>query len=88
MGQFIHLPDGTMVIVNGANKGTAGYTNATYNKAMYNGQLINTEGHFAGPHLRACALRSFQAQGTASLQRRLLAFDRCSSLPLECRFAS
>ncbi len=38
MGQFIHLPDGTMVIVNGANKGTAGYTNATYNTIQYNGQ--------------------------------------------------
>ncbi|SNX82079.1 probable glyoxaloxidase 1 [Melanopsichium pennsylvanicum] len=44
MGQFIHLPDGTMVILNGANKGTAGYTNATYNLAQYNGQTINTEG--------------------------------------------
>ncbi|GAC74662.1 hypothetical protein PANT_12d00078 [Moesziomyces antarcticus T-34] len=44
MGQFIHLPDGTMVIVNGAEKGTAGYTNATYNSAQYNGQTINTEG--------------------------------------------
>ena len=44
MGQFIHLPDGTMVIVNGANKGTAGYTNATYNLAQYNGKTVNTEG--------------------------------------------
>nr|QBH67489.1 putative glyoxaloxidase 1 [Ustilago esculenta]QBH67600.1 putative glyoxaloxidase 1 [Ustilago esculenta] len=44
MGQFIHLPDGTMVIVNGANKGTSGYANATFNQASYNGQMINTEG--------------------------------------------
>ncbi|CBQ71154.1 probable Glo1-Glyoxaloxidase 1 [Sporisorium reilianum SRZ2] len=44
MGQFIHLPDGTMVIVNGANKGTAGYANATYNTIQYNGQTVVTEG--------------------------------------------
>ena len=44
MGQFIHLPDGTMVIVNGANKGTAGYTNATYNTIQYNGKTVVTEG--------------------------------------------
>lgn len=44
MGQFIHLPDGTMVIVNGANKGTAGYTNATFNQIQYNGQTVSTEG--------------------------------------------
>ncbi|PWY98812.1 putative glyoxaloxidase 1 [Testicularia cyperi] len=44
MGQFIHLPDGTMVIVNGGSKGTAGYTNATYNTINYNGQQIVTEG--------------------------------------------
>ncbi|GAC98628.1 hypothetical protein PHSY_006222 [Pseudozyma hubeiensis SY62] len=44
MGQFIHLPDGTMVIVNGANKGTAGYSNQTWNQVQYNGQNVNTEG--------------------------------------------
>ncbi|SPO32358.1 probable glyoxaloxidase 1 [Ustilago trichophora] len=44
MGQFIHLPDGTMVIVNGANKGTAGYTNATYNTVNFNGKTVVTEG--------------------------------------------
>jgi len=31
MGEFIHLPTGQLVIANGASKGTAGYTNATYN---------------------------------------------------------
>ncbi|PWN53242.1 putative Glo1-Glyoxaloxidase 1 [Violaceomyces palustris] len=31
MGQFIHLPTGQLVIVNGCSKGTAGYTNATWN---------------------------------------------------------
>lgn len=29
MGQFVHLPDGKMVIVNGAAKGTAGYYNVS-----------------------------------------------------------
>lgn len=32
MGQFIHLPDATMVIVNGAQMGTAGYGNMSWNK--------------------------------------------------------
>lgn len=32
MGQFIHLPDGQMVIVNGAERGTAGYGNTTWNQ--------------------------------------------------------
>lgn len=40
MGQFIHLPTGQLVIVNGAQNGTAGYTNATWNNV--NG--INQEG--------------------------------------------
>lgn len=31
MGQFIHLPNGQMVIVNGAQRGTSGYSNTTYN---------------------------------------------------------
>lgn len=31
MGQFVHLPDGKMVIVNGAAKGTAGYYNTSFN---------------------------------------------------------
>ncbi|KDN52348.1 copper radical oxidase [Tilletiaria anomala UBC 951] len=41
MGQFIHLPDQTMLIINGANKGTAGYVQkgADY---IVNG--IDTEG--------------------------------------------
>ncbi|WFD06038.1 (methyl)glyoxal oxidase [Malassezia vespertilionis] len=34
MGQFIHLPDGTMVIVNGARNGVAGFGNTTWNKAL------------------------------------------------------
>ncbi|KAE8268397.1 hypothetical protein A4X09_0g3941 [Tilletia walkeri] len=31
MGNAIHLPDGTLVILNGAHKGTAGYANASFN---------------------------------------------------------
>jgi len=31
MGQFIHLPTGQMVIINGANKGVAGYYNTSFN---------------------------------------------------------
>lgn len=31
MGQFVHLPTGQMVILNGASKGTAGYYNTTFN---------------------------------------------------------
>lgn len=44
MGQFIHLPDATMVIVNGANKGTAGYANLTFNTIQVNGKTVVTEG--------------------------------------------
>ncbi|PWN36401.1 DUF1929-domain-containing protein [Meira miltonrushii] len=40
MGQFIHLPTGQMVIVNGAQMGTAGYGNMSWNKI--NG--VNFEG--------------------------------------------
>ncbi|KAK0548933.1 hypothetical protein OC845_003344 [Tilletia horrida] len=31
MGQFVHLADGTMVVLNGAAKGTAGYANVSWN---------------------------------------------------------
>jgi hypothetical protein len=46
MGQFIHLPDGTMVIVNGANKGTAGYSNQTW---TFTADGTRTEGMSADP---------------------------------------
>ncbi|UZJ54791.1 hypothetical protein CBS101457_004111 [Exobasidium rhododendri] len=45
MGQFIHLPTGQMVIVNGAQRGTAGYGNTTWN--MVNG--VNLEGFSQDP---------------------------------------
>jgi hypothetical protein len=45
MGQFIHLPTGQMVIVNGAEKGTAGYSNVSWN--MVNG--VNLEGLSQNP---------------------------------------
>lgn len=47
MGQFIHLPDGTMVIVNGAEKGVAGYTNQSWNfLTSYN---VSAEGMAQSP---------------------------------------
>ncbi|KDN52350.1 copper radical oxidase [Tilletiaria anomala UBC 951] len=49
MGQFIHLPTGQMLIVNGANKGTAGYGNVPWNTITYNGQTIYTEGFAQDP---------------------------------------
>lgn len=45
MGQFIHLPNGQMVIVNGAQKGTAGYSNVSWN--TING--VNFEGLSQNP---------------------------------------
>ncbi|KAG8690122.1 hypothetical protein FRC11_013685, partial [Ceratobasidium sp. 423] len=35
MGQFILLPDGTMLVINGAANGTAGYSTATGQTALY-----------------------------------------------------
>ncbi|KAF8753565.1 Glyoxal oxidase [Rhizoctonia solani] len=35
MGQFILLPDGTMLVINGAANGTAGYAQATGQTALY-----------------------------------------------------
>lgn len=52
MGQFIHLPDGTMVVLNGANKGTAGYSNQTWNTIQYNGRTVVTEGLSQDPTYR------------------------------------
>ena len=53
MGQFIHLPDGTMVIVNGAEKGTAGYGNTTWNMVKdTNNQEVRLEGFAQNPTYR------------------------------------
>ncbi|WFD42446.1 (methyl)glyoxal oxidase [Malassezia psittaci] len=53
MGQFIHLPDGTMVIVNGAEKGTAGYGNTTWNMVKdLNNNTVNLEGMAQNPTYR------------------------------------
>ncbi|EPQ30665.1 uncharacterized protein PFL1_01566 [Pseudozyma flocculosa PF-1] len=49
MGQFIHLPDGTMVILNGGSKGTAGYGNATWNQVQTPNGVVNTEGMCQDP---------------------------------------
>ncbi|KAN0065542.1 hypothetical protein ACQY0O_001379 [Thecaphora frezii] len=44
MGQFIHLPDGTMLILNGGAKGTAGYSNQTFTIAQGPNGPVYTEG--------------------------------------------
>lgn len=49
MGEFIHLPTGQMLIVNGAENGTAGYGNTTWNTVQINGKTVNLEGFSAGP---------------------------------------
>jgi hypothetical protein len=60
MGQFIHLPTGQMVIVNGASYGTAGYTNATWNKI--NG--INYEGCSNNPTYQPIMYDPSKPQGS------------------------
>ena len=52
MGQFIHLPTGQMVIVNGASNGTAGYGNTTWNTLNINGQQVRLEGMAQEPTYR------------------------------------
>lgn len=53
MGQFIHLPDGKLVIVNGAQYGTAGYGNTTWNQVKdTNGNSVNLEGFSQDPTYR------------------------------------
>lgn len=49
MGEFIHLPTGQMLIVNGAANGTAGYGNTTWNTIQLNGKTVHLEGFSAGP---------------------------------------
>lgn len=49
MGEFIHLPTGQMLIVNGAANGTAGYGNTTWNTVTVNGKKINLEGFSSEP---------------------------------------
>lgn len=49
MGEFIHLPTGQMLIVNGAENGTAGYGNTTWNTITLNGKTVNLEGFASAP---------------------------------------
>lgn len=62
MGQFIHLPDGKMVIVNGAAKGTAGYTNATWNS--FDNFKICTEGLSQSPTYQPILYDPSKPQGS------------------------
>ena len=53
MGQFIHLPTGQMVIVNGASRGVAGYGNTTWNTVKdMNGNTVHLEGMSQMPTYR------------------------------------
>ncbi|KAI3626134.1 hypothetical protein CBS9595_001495 [Malassezia furfur] len=64
MGQFIQLPDGTMVIVNGAEKGTAGYGNTTWNQAQdTNGNKVYLEGFAQNPTYRPVVYDPTQPKG-------------------------
>lgn len=64
MGQFIHLPTGQMLIVNGANKGTAGYGDTPWNQVMYNGQLVKTQGFSQEPTYRPVLYDPEQPSGS------------------------
>lgn len=53
MGQFIHLPTGQMVIVNGASRGVAGYGNTTWNTVKdKDGNTVHLEGMSQMPTYR------------------------------------
>lgn len=53
MGQFIHLPNGKMVIVNGASRGLAGYGNTSWNTVKdKSGNVVHLEGMSQSPTLR------------------------------------
>lgn len=52
MGQFIHLPNGKMVIVNGAGKGVAGYGNTSWNTLDMDGKKVYLEGLAQDPTYR------------------------------------
>ena len=60
MGQFIHLPTGQMVIVNGAQRGTAGYGNTTFN--MVGG--VNIEGLSQDPTYQPVLYDPSKPQGS------------------------
>lgn len=60
MGQFIHLPTGQMVIVNGASRGTAGYGNTTWN--MIDG--VRFEGLSQDPTYRPVLYDPSQPKGS------------------------
>lgn len=51
MGQFVHLPTGQMLIVNGGANGTAGYGNTSWNMIEMGGQQVRLEGMASGPTL-------------------------------------
>ena len=64
MGQFIHLPTGQMVIVNGASRGVAGYGNTTWNTAKdKQGNVVHMEGMSQKPTYRPVLFDPEQPKG-------------------------
>mgnify|MGYP001759592260 CR=1 FL=1 len=64
MGQFIQLPNGKMVIVNGASRGLAGYGNTTWNKVKdKGGNTVYLEGMSQSPTLRPVVYDPEKPQG-------------------------
>ena len=64
MGQFIHLPTGQMVIVNGASRGVAGYGNTTWNTVKdMNGNTVHLEGMSQMPTYRPVLYDPERPQG-------------------------
>lgn len=63
MGQFIHLPNGKMVIVNGASKGVAGYGNTTWNTIDVDGKKVLLEGLAQEPTYRPVVYDPEQPKG-------------------------
>ncbi|WFD19975.1 (methyl)glyoxal oxidase [Malassezia caprae] len=64
MGQFIHLPNGKMVIVNGASRGLAGYGNTSWNEVKdKNGNKVYLEGMSQSPTLRPVVYDPDKPQG-------------------------
>ncbi len=77
MGQFIHLPTGQMVVLNGANKGTAGYGDTDWNQIQYQGRLVKTQGFSQEPTYRPVIYDPTKPAGsrmsTAGLQSSTIA---------------
>lgn len=64
MGQFIHLPTGQLVIVNGASRGLAGFGNTTWNTVKSkDGKTVRLEGMSQDPTYRPVLYDPEQPKG-------------------------